>query len=580
MAALLVGGVAMAATPDYTGVRNDLRVTGTTEKFEKVRQQLPKGKLAETGEGAMTRSWEYLNNTYEATFQLSDGLLCEMLSFDDGQGNIVYPTFEQMPYYLVNVTLSRTKGENPLPNAIFYFFLCWPSQYIYSQVFDKSLQDANGNIPEDVRNYDPVSFEELFNNPQYCRRFVEATGVGTGPMVNGMYSYFTMLPNVTLHVSSLVEDAQGKLTQVYTYISSKGDMSSEMNFLQFSPDDNWTQLYSTIYYSEDGSDNGIRTLRYGRANEPYDGTSDVQGFFNQVYQMPDFGDLHIFNTGTMSSESLGDNNPFPADFPEVTALYYTIGDKYLTWGFTPTSNGGNCAFDRDAFVSMGLELPAGEKLRDHANYVDGYFFADPKYGKDITLDLDPTTFVMQPVIVEDDEDSEIWYAVSAPAVNSMVQYNINDMNGSMESWSEDYGSSFSYRNLPEGAGEGSFIGWGYTDGIIVNMDNGFLTKYLAYSKGKVYYHYNPAKMSDVRELESVGGLDGVETVASEEGVRVNAANGVISVVSAQDAEVAVYGLDGVCIKAVKAAAGEGVNVEAAKGIYVVKAGDKAVKVAL
>ncbi|MDE6811724.1 MAG: hypothetical protein K2J15_05175 [Muribaculaceae bacterium] len=577
IAAVSLGIATMVAAPVETGVRTDLRVTGATDAFRKWQNNIAVGSLTGT-KSVETRSWVSGKNTYEVRFQLSDMPLCEMMSFDDGNGNVVNPTFDVLPYYCLQMTIYRTKEGAEIPNTLINFILAWPSEYIYSQVFDYVGElDEDNKIPVDLRNYDIVPMDELFNNPDRCRKFQESLGVGTGgDPSDGKWEYYTIVPNSVIGNPAMV-DGQDAMTvideqkQIYSYVEC----------MQFSPDDNWTQFYSYVYWSADGSTNGLRNLRIGSKTAPYDGTTDVQGFYSQVVEMPEFGDLHIFNTGApISSESLGDNNPFPAEFPEVSALFFTVGDKYIKWDFDPDET-GDIPFDRDKFTFQPIEyLPAGESLRDHANFVDGYLFADPKYSKDTSLDLEPADFVVQPV-TEVEIDNDAWYAVSAPMVNSMIPYSVGDMNNNMEAWSSEYGAALTYRNLPETCWDPSFIGWGYKEGLVINFENRFHTNYIAYSTGKIYYHYNPKNMRDYRELSPFGERDEVETVAADAaGVKVNAANGVISVTVSNDAEVAVYGLDGVCLKAVKAVAGENVNVEAAKGVYVVKAGEKAVKVAL
>lgn len=574
LGAIALGVATMGAAPVNPGMNTDLRISGTTEAFKNWQKNIDAGKLIGT-QDVETRSWTSGTSVYDVRFQLASEPLGRMLSFQDKDGNIINPTFDELPFYAMWMTVSRRKQTDDVPNTMVSFLLAWPSQYIYQQVFTYDGEpDDKGQIPVDLRNYDVVPVDELFNNEQYCRRFQESLSAGTaGDASAGGWDYYTMVPNQLVGNVAVVDN-----NMVYTVVTDK--IASFFEMMQYSPEDNWTQLYGTIYYSTTGEDNGTRNIRLGTKSKPFDGEASVEGFSQQYIDVPEFGDLHIFNTGVMSSASFGDANPFPTDFPEVTGLYFTISDKYVGWEVDAKGETGAIPFDKEKFVSTGATLPEGQSLREHANYVQGYLFADPKYGKDTSLDLDPTTYVMQPV-TEIQVNEDVWYAETTPAINSMVAYGITDMNQNTEQWSDEYGAAFIYQNMPETCVDPSYFGWGYKEGIVVNFQNQFLTNYIAYSKGKIYYHYDPENMVVYRELQAVGEKDAVEEVAVDElGAKINAANGVITVVAGADAAVAVYSLDGVCLKNVNVAAGEDVAVEAAKGIYVVKVGDKAVKVAL
>ena len=90
-------------------------------------------------------------------------------------------------------------------------------------------------------------------------------------------------------------------------------------------------------------------------------------------------------------------------------------------------------------------------------------------------------------------------------------------------------------------------------------------------------------MKATEELESVGDYTvgtGVESVVGEEGAKVVAANGVISVVAANDVNVAVYSIDGSVVALGNVKAGETYEVAANNGLYIVKVGKTSCKVML
>lgn len=123
-------------------------------------------------------------------------------------------------------------------------------------------------------------------------------------------------------------------------------------------------------------------------------------------------------------------------------------------------------------------------------------------------------------------------------------------------------------------------------GIYGTCDMGGLMRWKF--NGNIVYHPNSANYLETTTLASVGELvpnefwGGVNSIFTDGDVdfKVTAENGVINVTVENGASVAVYNIAGVMFKNVKAAAGQTVSVNAANGIYLVKVGNKTVKVVL
>lgn len=557
----LCGGTMMASPIENSGVRTDLKVTGTTAKFNQLKSKIESGKII--GEVLATRDYtDPAGDTYVATFQRFQEPLCDMLTFSDADGNPFKPTFDELPYYVVSYTLVKYTPNSIDANTYINFMLEWPSEYIYRQLFTYQGEKPNGIIPVEFRDYTPAPFSDLWNNPEYCREFREDEGVGSQPnATEDNWLYYGMLPNEALGIACLYDD-------VPCFTKLDENTYSKINLELYSMDDNvaYLEFRNDIRIDFQGSTRRVRPT--------YKGTGDVQGFDASVIELPEFGDMHLFNTGVVSSAKLGDENPFPTDFPEMTQFYYTISDKRLEWSIDPAAT----SFNPDMIKLM---VPEGT-ARDVINFMYGYAFADPKYGNDINLNPDEQdmSFVQGEVIAVDlGEDS--WYAEYTPAVGDIVPFNIADAQGNMEPWSAQYGTRFYVDNMPESTQNTPVsMGWGFKTGWELSFENLYLRTYKANSTGKLFYHYDPTNINLVRELELVGGKDGVELVEVKDGAAVYAANGEIVVVPSENAAVAIYGLDGVCHKNVKAAAGESVSIEAPKGIYVVTVNGAARKVAL
>ncbi|MBD5176923.1 MAG: hypothetical protein HDT05_05875 [Bacteroidales bacterium] len=584
----LCGGSAIAATGMTVdpGVRNDLKVTGVTPAFT---QKMVEGKAL--GDVLSTRNYvDQSGMIWEETFQMYQETLAEMLTFNDDNGNPFKPSFDQLPYYCVQYTLSGTPQGATTPENLVIFNLVWPSEYMYEQVWsytgELDIIDGKAQIPVALREYQPASFEDLCNNTSRCQLFREADGVGVGDPVNGKYSYYTMLPNEMLGIFMRV-----KTNQLATTIINP-TTASQLSFTEFDPEtfymDNRTNVYYTLINSETGQI--INPNQILRLSVFYKGEVELQGIVPTLTECPEFGDMHLFNGGVISSDQLGDNNPFPADFGEMTQMAFAIGDKNMTPDLNPTATVFNPSTffestpaQRADFYMNNSNLPKGEE-RDHSNVFLGYLYTDAKYGKDINLALNPEDFkLFQQVKAEQiDLGENEWFAVAAPEVGGLIPYGIGTSQGTMEPWSYTYGAYLEYRGLGQtGANTPVYMGWGFTDGFILHFENEFLNTIEAKSTGKLYYHYDPKDVQKYKEFELVGTADkdAVETVEAEN-AQIVAANGAITVVPAADAEVAVFGLDGVCLKNVKATAGETVNVEAQKGVYVVVVNGASKKVAL
>ena len=127
---------------------------------------------------------------------------------------------------------------------------------------------------------------------------------------------------------------------------------------------------------------------------------------------------------------------------------------------------------------------------------------------------------------------------------------------------------------------------GSTEGAGVYFNDGTPASYTAKTTEDVVYHYNPENINDTKTIPAVGSMvvenggSGVKEVLAEGNFNVSAHNGAISVMAGENGRVSIYSINGQLVKSVDAKAGQTVNVEAAKGLYIVKAGKKAVKVVL
>lgn len=574
LAAIAIGSAAVSAAtinPDVlTNAKYEL--TPKAQEFlQKSAQRARMGTLLD-GEQMMTRSWvdSRAGIYYDFSILLTNDKISDLVSFE---GGVHYP-FDMIPYYGANFILQGRKinpKNNEVEDIVTYitWLACWPTYYVYDQVFTYTGTLEDGRIPIADRDYEPVSMSQLANDPTFTQRFQEVDVIGSN-VIQGTkkWQFFTLLENaMSAADASCVINSEACLTS----ITKTGDeanptyISSTFDFNGFDSENSELDSKMTVYYKKLSSgSNGVLRLAYV-------GGARIEGFEPITTTLPEFGTIHLFNAGEWSSDAFGDTNPFTGAWGPFTALYLATGDTNLIWKIDETA----MEFTPDIIQNAGLDVPNAE-LDMHANSITGYLFADPKYARDTNLNPTGEFFNCRFPIEFQEGDREISY-ILVPVKNCFVPYGYN-----YDSWSKEYGLLATVNNFPEMPITGSQLAWGTTEGFRASMKNAFKKTVEINSTGDVVYHYDPTDMSKVRTFSSIGE---VEYASGVKGVMVGTAiitagNGQINVKPGVAAPVAVYTLDGLCVINTNAAEGETVSVPAAKGIYVVTVDGKATKIAL
>lgn len=128
----------------------------------------------------------------------------------------------------------------------------------------------------------------------------------------------------------------------------------------------------------------------------------------------------------------------------------------------------------------------------------------------------------------------------------------------------------------------SQLSFGTPKGLYVYLIDENGSTYRGSYEGSIMYAKNANNMYEMTEIPAIGteNYDGVENVNVADEIVVNAANGAINVLAPEAALVEVYALNGAKVASVNAKANELVRINAANGMYVVKAGNKTAKVIL
>lgn len=551
MAAAAFGASGLMAAQFNPASLQGMKAELTPEAMQKVRAKFADMHVnGVEGENSYTRSWtDNQGGVWDLMLSTEGGELADALIFTDKDGNQFQYTFYEYPFYNAQLSLNYTpKGQSQSSRSA-NFILAWPCQYVYSQIFEHGSFD----IPEDQIDRTIVTPEELMNNTQLTRVF-EQTGYTNNWDDNaGTWGSWTILPSDKLNIQSSWDG-----------LAMYSQDGSTLDFQAYESAESFIQMQTRVTLRQNANEG----TRAASLRITYTGTGRVEGFKHVEEDLPNFGDIYLFNTGLTSSDLHGVDSGFTEKYPELTQFYLYCGDAALA--VTVEESG---PFAQSKVGHMGVDVPEGE-LEAHAQILYGYLFGEPKYAKDIMLDPKEAIFNVRVPWDEYDESTEEWYLAEAPVENSFVPM------GYSRTWSRDYGTLFICHNNPEIAGTGASFGWGTTTGFHLEYASIYDKVMRAVApETSVIYYYDPSDLSKKRTFSVIGTLEWTnveEIIAAIEG-NVVARDGKITVTAAEKAPIAIYTLDG---KLVKAAEATDLTVEAAKGVYVVRVGNKAQKVVL
>lgn len=486
-----------------------------------------------------TRTWnDGKGGTWE--LQLTYTGLTLLQAFPDWTE--IHEMFADGDLFLPRIQLANFNAQNT-PTDYIIGFLEWPSMYWYQQRFEYD----NYDVPVAERDQNIVPPSVLCNNPNLVSLFTECEYVGFGA------DTWYMLP--TSELGSVLYQGQEAQTVM------TDNFGGTFDFRAFDVEEGSIDFVFNFPVQV-----GARTAKL---SGNYTGTAIVKGFEPRYITSPELGSIHLFNGGLISSELVGDENPFGVDFDELTQFFLmaivdgmdipanaTVGpfnpDKL---GFAPTSE-NSIPEDKDFF------------------YYDGYLFGDPSYAKDINKDPVDQKFTLDEGEWFQIPGTNQGYISVTPAENVFVCAFEDD------EWSDIYGMKVACQGMwYNGMCEPSTIEWGTTAGFVANMSNTYSEYLTSFGTKNIIYHYDPTDMSKTREIASVGDREytAVKGVSVDSDVKVIARDGMINVVAGENAPIAIFTLDGKLVKATKASE---VSVEAPKGMYVVRVGNKAKKVVL
>ena len=331
--------------------------------------------------GEELETMSYVDNNgaiWELSILLSSKKICDMVSFGDDQGNTFHYGFDRLPYYAAYFLL-RVRNQYTGNNETYVTFTaCWPSYYIYEQIFTYTGELENGNIPVQYRNYAPVPISRLANDPDFTNKFKECSYIGEDPI-----SGTTRFPNWTILENAMSNDGGNKcwIDGVDAMTSVKDNNGSTFTFKEYNESNKTLKCDISLSYHKLSSPNEVITKGIN-----YEGLGRIEGFEAITENFPEFGDIHLFNVGLWDSEAFGNENPFTGSWGPFTAFYLCAGDAHLIWK-VDTSAG---AFNPEA-ITREVDVAQAD-VDTYANSIEGYLFGDPKYARNTSLNPSGDTY--------------------------------------------------------------------------------------------------------------------------------------------------------------------------------------------
>ncbi len=555
---------ASALTPGAQINLNDLQLDPAAQlKVEQIQKQnLADIQSGIVRKGVIKKTFTQGNNVWDIWVMNNDVRWADILLYQDG----THPEFESMPYYFVMLYVVAQDANNPRNGYV--TATTWPLMWPAKCVWDYSgLQSDSDWSKLDTSMTD---LNELANDKNYCRSFIY-NGTG-GWQLSDDQTQVTAWP---VGLQSWMGTTTGKIDgKEYEYpaatATAPASAASTFVFKTFDASEKYLEMDATIQLL-DGTSAVRRIIQYT-------GKSRVEGFAPAKFEGK-LGGVHIVNIDTQSSKINQDNDwddPFDfADWGPFQKYYFmTASPDYQIVDESAEYNDDKFGYGESLFVAPAEGVTEVKdsffvygtllnqfSTQNPANFFLAYKLVEPYEAPD-PWDPKNTTLLWD------------WYTEDGQMLPA--SYDSDRFGWADENWAVFCGADGYNTYLAPS----TTIGIGTVNGFELYAHDNYGNSYYRSFNGDIIYHPNRNKMSETVKVPSVGTLSDVKDVQATEEAGILAGNGEIRVVANTDTEVAVYALSGAVVAREYVKAGETVVVPVEKGIYVVKAGNGAKKVAL
>lgn len=486
--------------------------------------------------------------------------------------------FTDFPFYTVMMVLvgyDISTGQATMDTYL-PFYTVWPSKYWFSQQYEV----AGEPIPEDERDYSMVTIDELCNAKAkgLCGLFREWKEINGGFNPSPYLNSNNEIEAWCITSGGFMKESVGaqlifKNQECTTYTSGNQIMEWDFRgYLEETGEISVGLKYPLQFQTSTGS------TRQQTLNVAYQGTyrSDLV----PVTINTEMSDVHIFYTGEASSKIFGNKDPY---------LFSQWGPLDRYYMFAPLAD------------YIDVKLPAD--LKEFNQDKIGFIFND-KADAQVQLDPESQSYIFgtyyqktgsgkptghYTMLAPEYEYDPVWgYILSTkPEAGTLIpaySVAVYDKDGKPVNVDTSYieldGFNVVYLGGNQNLVAGAQSVIGSKKGIEVVGTDLYDNTFTANFSGKYKFHADPKNVQAFEEVESIGELEGVDEVTVNAENNIFVADGKVLVNATKDIEVIVYTLDGVAVKALNVKAGDLETIELGKGLYIVKAGNDVVKVAL
>jgi hypothetical protein len=327
---------------------------------------------------------------------------------------------------------------------------------------------------------------------------------------------------------------------------------------------------------EGGATTTVNGSAYASYNIPFSGEFNNRGMIEGITKNIEIGEVHIINTGIANYDNV---ETYDVDWDADLTRYYIMGCH-------PSLTIRDDAFSTDTYTTTGALSALQE------DYTYQFFYGAVYSAADAT---DPLN-IWKGHYINVQKGAFSYETTNAPVADSFVY----------GGWNSTYAPFCNYDGLriidqdhylfldideDMAEDEKPIIMNGTTDGFGVAGINNYSEYTKLHFNGDIIYHYDSNDYTKTRTLASVGSLatpamwggdsNGVQTVlGNNANTNVTTSNGAVNVTVDADTVVVIYNVAGQAVKSVNVAAGQTKTIALGNGLYIVKAGNNAVKVAL
>lgn len=301
---------------------------------------------------------------------------------------------------------------------------------------------------------------------------------------------------------------------------------------------------------------------------PFSGEADIIGFSSRPETF-EIGEIHVINTG---NQDAGTHEVYDEDWGPLTRFYMLGAGTDLTW-----------SEESDWTATSWPENPRWNTNDPNrkANYFEGALYCEPNtadpygiwYSRELEFEYDPML--------------GSYISTGYPEAGDMMYGGYNDL----IPWSPADGMDINYKDFlwyfPQATTDNAFSMLGTTSGFGMQGVTNLIAPMQLHFTGNIIYHYDASDYRKTREISSIGTIappsywTAVDAIFNDSvnNANVEVGNGIVNVTMATAGVINVYSIDGKIVKSINAAAGT-TTIDLGDGLYIVKAGEKAVKVAL